>query len=419
MPRAKGERKLEILKALAQMLEAASGWLEGQCKFSPTFWAQLERDFPAAAARFQTRLRALLDQGRQHLMPYIRDDLDKDSAVNHLLEIFGKLYDMKVAGGPMFELYLRNSTLLVMEGLSEGATLADVMRVFSEKDFRHAALRRCTNPLVQDFWREVAEKIKGENWSLVDMRAWVTSKFSRMVYNNLMRRIVLQRRSTIDFLDVMNNGKILLVDLCKGKLGETNAAFLGMMLISLLQRAAFARTTEQGKLNDFYLYVDEFQNLATESFVSMLSEARKYRLNLVITNQYLHQIPEEIRDAVIGNVGTFLSFRVGMRDADMLEDEFLPIVGRSDLTGLPNFQAYVKTLVNGEATKPFSVRTRLETAQENAHIIETIRNGARAYSRPTTEVDEEIERHWAGEAKEPDEQTKKPLDSKVNQGVGD
>ena len=326
-----------------------------------------------------------------------RDDLDKESAVNHLLETFDKLYDMKEAGGPMFELYLRNSALLAMEGMTEPATLADVMRVFSDKQFRSTALRNCTNPLVQEFWREVAEKVRGDDWNLTNMRAYVTSKFSRMVYNSLMRRIIVQRRSTIDFLDVMDSGKILLVDLCKGKLGETNASFLGLVLISLFQRAAFARTSHVGEPRDFYLYVDEFQNLATDSFISMLSEARKYRLNLIMTNQYLHQIPESIRDAVTGNVGTFLSFRVGMRDASMLDGEFLSNIGVNDLTTLPNFQAYLRTLVNGEAAMPFSIHTRLETRQGDAATVEGIKSGVREYSRPTAEVDKEFAQHWTRE----------------------
>ena len=329
-----------------------------------------------------------------NLLDYI-DDLDKGSAVNHLLEIFEKLYDLKATGGPMFEMYLRNSALLAMEGMPEAATLVDVMKVFSDEELRKLALHRCDNLLVQDFWREVAEKVTYGDWSLPNMRAYVTSKFSRIVYNKLMSRLVLQRQSTVDMVEVLNGQKILLVDLCKGKLGETNSAFLGMVLISLLQRAAFSRTSQdKDDIKDFYLYVDEFQNLATDHFISILSEARKYRLNLVITNQYLHQIPENIRDAVLGNVGTFLGFRVGMRDAEMLDGELSATLNRSDLASLPNFQAYLKTLVNGQATKAFSIETRLHKGRRDADVVKAIKERTLAYSRSVSEVDDEIRGYW-------------------------
>lgn len=325
-----------------------------------------------------------------------RDDLDKDSAVNHLLEIFDKLYNMREAGGPIFEMYLRNSALLVMADPTETATLADIMRVFLDKDYRKQKLSRCSDVLVCEFWRNIAEQMSGSDWSLPNMAAYVNSKFARLIYNSLIRNIVLQEHSTIDFLDLMNHRRILLVDLCKGKLGETNSAFLGMILISLLQRAAFSRSGNTD-LADFYLYVDEFQNLATESFTTLLSEARKYHLNLVLTNQYLHQIPEEIRDAVVGNVGTLISFRVGMKDAKELEQEYRPAAMQSDLMNLPNYHAYVTTLIQGEVTKPFNIRTRLDETPVDSSAAQSVMECRVEYARPKDEVETSITERWSGE----------------------
>jgi hypothetical protein len=331
-----------------------------------------------------------------------RDDVDRDSAVNHLLEIFDKLYDMKIAGGPMFENYLRNSALLVMSDPTEGASLGDIMRVFADREFLEDCLSKCKDPMVTSFWRETALKTQSREYSLTDIGAWVTAKFTRMTYNKVIRNIILQRQSTVDFLDVMNSGKIVLVNLCKGRLGETNAAFLGMVLTSLIQRAAFARgrSRNSSEARDFYLYMDEFQNLATEGIGSMLSEARKYRLNLVLANQYLHQIPEKVRDAVFGNVGTFVSFRIGRKDAEMLEDEYLPIVNAKDLTGLPNYHAYVRTLVAGEATRPFSLQTRLDLGEHNPSSIEEIQSNMKRYTTPAVEVERDILAQWAAKEKQ-------------------
>ncbi len=322
-----------------------------------------------------------------------RDDLDKDAAVNHMLEIFDRLYDMRMAGGPVFEQYFRNSLLLAMSDPNDPATLVEAMRVFTDESFRNAKLAQCADPFVQMFWRQMAIPAKSKDWSLADMAAYVTSKFSRFVYNALIRPIALQQRSTLNFLQIMNEGRIVLVDLCKGKLGETNSAFLGMILIGLIQRAAFARPTDSSPNppKDFYLYVDEFQNLATDSFSTILSEARKYRLNLILTNQYLHQIPENIREAVLGNAGTLLSFRVGMADATALEEEFLPLVNRKDLVNLPNYHAYLNTLVDGEATRPFNIVTRLVKPEEDQSVFDAIRANIGAYSRPRSEVMAEIE----------------------------
>lgn len=327
-----------------------------------------------------------------NLLDY-RDTLDRDSAINHLLEIFDQLYDMRVAGGPIFEQYLRNSAHLATGCGRNKATLADIGRVFVDRTYRIEQLEKCTDPLVRSFWINIATKIKSDNWSLTDMAAYVTSKLSRIIYNGLMRPIVLQRESTVDLLECMNKRRIVLIDLAKGKLGETNARFLGMILLSLITRAAFSRS-EFGNpktLPDFYLYVDEFQNLATDSFSAILSEARKYRLNLIISNQYLHQIPQDLQDAVLGNAGTVLSFRVGLQDAELLERRYSNGVSQFDLMSLSNFNAYLTTLLHGEASSVFDIKTRRFDGAAKEATAERIRKtSAERYARPRAEIDAEI-----------------------------
>lgn len=227
------------------------------------------------------------------------------------------------------------------------------------------------------------------------MASYVTSKLSRIIYNGLMRPIVLQRESTIDLLECMNKRKIVLIDLAKGKLGETNSRFLGMILLSLITRAAFSRSEDADPkaLPDFYLYVDELQNLATDSFSAILSEARKYRLNLIISNQYLHQIPQHLQDAVMGNAGTVLSFRVGLQDAELLESRFMNGVTRFDLMSLSNYHAYLTTLLRGEATSIFDIKTRLFDGPISTSTALRIREtSADRYARPRDAIDAEIAR---------------------------
>ena len=321
-----------------------------------------------------------------------RDNLDRDSAINHLLEIFAQLYDMRVAGGPIFEQYLRNSALLATTSKETTATLADIGRILTDPSYRKRQLALCKEPLVKDFWRRIGTKTQGEH-SLENLAAYVTSKFTRIAANSLMRQIVLQDKSTVDFLYCMKKRKIVLIDLAKGRLGDTNSRFLGMVLMSLLTRAAFARSeaSDPGELDDFYLYVDEFQSLATENFSTILSEARKYRLNLIVSNQYFHQIPKELQDAVIGNAGTILSFRAGLQDAEMLETRFASGVSRYDLMALENYHAYLVTLIDGNATPVFDVETREPIVQYDPEVARSIKLASnRKHTRSRRVVEESI-----------------------------
>jgi type IV secretory pathway VirB4 component len=214
--------------------------------------------------------------------------------------------------------------------------------------------------------------------------------------------VLFRSRSSIDFSSVVNDGKILLVDLCKGRIGDTNMAFLAMVLIALIQRAAFARTSSDDKsqLRDFHLYIDEFQNVATDSFVTILSEARKYRLCATLTNQYLHQIPKEIADAVIGNVGTTIAFRSGAVDADLLIEQFGTSVEREDFVNLPNFHAYVRTLVHGQAIAPFSIRTVPHEATPSSDTAEAIQARRSSYGMAVGDVDALVARRWESQVAE-------------------
>jgi len=322
---------------------------------------------------------------------------ERDIAINQMMEIFDKLYDLRATGGPMFEMFMRNALYLVTEDPESGATLVDVPRVLANQNFRRYKLNRCQNEYVKRFWIDEALRAGGDA-SLANLTPYVTSKLSRFLYNELIRPIVSQARSTVNMREVMDQGKILLVNLSKGKLGDTNSAFLGMVIISKILAKALSRADvpDKSHVKDFYLYVDEFQNLATDTFITILSEARKYRLNLIITNQYIHQTKDSIQNAIFGNVGTLVSFRVGQLDAERLAKEYAPLVYPLDLMSLPNFNTYVRTLIRGESTKPFSMKTLMDqtTVDESLALLVTERS-RKAYGRPAKQVDQEIQERWA------------------------
>ncbi|MEC4675523.1 MAG: DUF87 domain-containing protein [Nitrospirota bacterium] len=338
------------------------------------------------------------------------DELEKDFVVNQMFEIFAKLYDLQQTGGPMFEQYMKNALLLIMDDPDSGSTLLEVQKVFAEPEFRKYKLSRCRNRYVLEFWEGIARRAGGES-SLENMAPYIVSKLSMFIYNNTMRNIISSQRSSIDMRQVMDDGKILLVDLCKGKLGNTNSHFLGMILVYRILMAALGRrdVKDKDKLKDFYLYVDEFQNLATDSFISILSEARKYRLSAILTNQYLTQVPPEVQSAITGNVGTIMSFRVGMADAGVLEREFYPVFTKSDLMNLPNWRVCVSMLSSGEALRPFGMQTLNVASQKNARTAEKIRAlSGKRYGRRPKEIEREISARW-NRPKTAREQIKKML----------
>ena len=282
---------------------------------------------------------------------------EKTFIVNEMQSIFNKLFVAETMG-PMFEQYMRNALLLLMEDMpNEPATLVEVPRIFTDPEYRKRKLARIKNPVVIDFWEKEAVKAGGEA-SLANMTPYITSKFNNFVANDYMRPIIGQPRSAFNFRGVMDDGKILLVNLAKGRIGDINAGLLGMIFTGKILMAALSRVDipEESKRRDFNLYIDEFQNFTTASIASILSEARKYRLSLTIAHQFIAQLEENIRDSVFGNVGSEIVFRVGPQDAEFLKKQFDPVFDENDLMNIDNMNAYAKILINGETSRPFNLR---------------------------------------------------------------
>jgi hypothetical protein len=296
----------------------------------------------------------------------------KTFVVNEMLSIFNKLFDMKTAGGPMFEQYFRNAVMLTIEDPESGSTLLDVSKVLANKQFREMKLSRCKNPIVVQFWKEVAEKAGGEA-SLANIIPYITSKFDNFLSNDIMRPIISQQKSSFNFREVMDNKKILLVNLAKGRLGDINANLIGLILVGKILMAALSRADAlHTNPAPFYLYIDEFQNVTTDSIASILSEARKYKLSLNVAHQFIAQLQESIRDAVFGNVGSMAVFRVGADDAEYLEKQFAPTFTAKDIINIENRNAYLKILVHGKPVKPFNIET-LPPPKGNLEIIEKLK----------------------------------------------
>ena len=294
--------------------------------------------------------------------------------VNEMLAIFKKLYASSPESmGPAFEQYFRNATMLVLEDPETGNTLLEIPRVLADPAFRNLKLSRCKNPIVVQFWRDIATKTSGES-GLQNMIPYITNKFDVFISNDVMRPIIAQEQSSFNFRDIMDSKKILLVNLSKGKLGEMNANLLGLIIIGKFLMAAMSRVDSFGThLPDFYLYVDEFQNIATPSISAILSEARKYGLSLNLAHQFIAQLPEDIKAAVFGNVGNMVVFRVGADDAEFLESQFTPIFKSSDIMKIENRNAYAKILINGKPASPFNIEM-LPPPTGRAEIVEQLKN---------------------------------------------
>ncbi|MFA5889235.1 MAG: TraM recognition domain-containing protein [Candidatus Paceibacterota bacterium] len=319
----------------------------------------------------------------------------KTFVVNELFSIFQKLYGkVPEALGPMFEQYFRNATMLVIEDPDTGCTLLDVSRVMTNKVFRDLKLSNCKNPVVVQFWREVAEKAGGEA-SLANIVPYITSKFDVFLANDIMRPIIAQEKSSFDFRQIMDNKKILLVNLSKGRLGDINANLIGLILVGKILMAALSRVDMVGKdFPPFYLYIDEFQNITTNSISTILSEARKYKLSLNVAHQFIAQLQEEIRDAVFGNVGSIISFRVSSEDAEYLEKQFSPIFTAKDLMNVDNLNALIKILVGGRPQKAFNIKESFPP-KGNLALVETLKQlSYLTYGGNRTDIEEDILRKY-------------------------
>lgn len=315
----------------------------------------------------------------------------KTFVVNELFSIFQKLYGaVPESMGPMFEQYFRNATMLVLEDPSTGSTLMDISRVLADASYRRAKLAKATNPVVVQFWREIATKAGGEA-SLENIVPYITSKFDVFTANDFMRPIIGQQTSSFNFRQVMDERKILLVNLSKGRLGEINANLIGMIIVGKILMAALSRVDDSSKsFPDFFLHMDEFQNVSTNSISAILSEARKYKLGLTVAHQFIAQLDEDIKDAVFGNVGNMVAFRTGPEDAQFLEHQFTPTFTATDLMNVPNRNAYARVLANGTPTKPFSIATKppLDVDFDKVERIKQL--SYERYARPRAEVESEI-----------------------------
>ncbi len=283
---------------------------------------------------------------------------EKTFIINELLAIFNQLFD-KMSMGPMFERYMRGTLNLLMDdAANEPATLMEIPRVFNDEEFRRRKLSRSNNQPVIDFWTKEVPKTSGDQ-SLGNFAPYISSKFDGFTSNDYIRPIIGQTKSSFNFREAMDEQKIILVNLSKGKIGDLSSQLLGMVIIGKILQAALSRVDiDEKSRSDFYLYIDEFQNYTTDSIATILSEARKYRLNLVIAHQFIAQLKDNIRESVFGNVGNLISFRVGPPDAETLVKHFGPVFSEKDLISIENLNAYVKILVNGEPTMPFNVKIK-------------------------------------------------------------
>ena len=319
----------------------------------------------------------------------------KTMVIDELFGIFDKLYNLKEVGGPMFEKYFKNSALLLLDDYTnEIPVLADIGRVLVNDQYRADKLSRETNPLVKEFWQLEAEKAGGEQ-SLANIAPYITSKLNAFIFNEFLRPIINQKKSSFNFREVMDSQKILIVNLSKGKIGDINANLLGMIIVGKLMMAALSRIDilDEKARKDFYLYMDEFQNFTTDSIATILSEARKYRLDLIVAHQFIKQLKESIRDAVFGNVGSIAAFRISPDDAEFMKNKFEPVFSPQDLMNIDNLNAYVNLLINGQTARPFNIKLETERvfgagSPEIARAVKEM--SFIKYSRPREEVEKEL-----------------------------
>jgi hypothetical protein len=277
-----------------------------------------------------------------------------------------------------------------MDDPASGSTLMEIPKVLSDEEFRAMKISKCKNSTVVDFWTKEAEKAGGEA-ALANMVPYITSKLTTFLSNDMMRPIISQQKSTLDFRDIMDNKKILLINLSKGKIGEINAKLLGMVVVGKILMAALSRVDQpEDQREDFYLYLDEFQNVTTDSIAQILSEARKYHLCLILAHQFIAQLKEEISKAVFGNVGSMVIFRVGPEDGEFLEKQLAPTFSKKDLVNVDNYNAFVRILISNVLTKPFNIKTYPPTKgdQEVANAIKDL--SRLKYGRDKNIVNREI-----------------------------
>ncbi len=314
----------------------------------------------------------------------------KTLVVDELFGIFKKLFGaVPESMGPAFEQYFRNSALLVMDSPELGNTLLDISRIFADPLFRARKIAACKNPIIRQFWEGIASQTTGEQ-SLENYGPYVTNKFDIFTTNDYVRPIIAQQKSSINFRQIMDERKILLVNLSKGRIGDLNANLLGLVIVGKFLIAALARDTFDKSLPPFYLHIDEFQNFTTPSIATIFSEARKYKLSLTVAHQFIAQLQEQIRDAVFGNVGSICAFRVGATDAEFLEKQFAPTFKAGDLINVDNRRAHLKLLIHGKPSAPFDFETLAFKPGSAEHLDMLRQRSAQTYGRPRAEIEREI-----------------------------
>jgi hypothetical protein len=316
----------------------------------------------------------------------------QDFVIQEVINVLYKLYDPQRQGiiGPRYEHLFRNAALTVMSG-PDGGTFIDIPKLFRDRDYVNQKLKHVTDQNVLEFWQKEMPQSQRSN-EFGDVVSWFVSKFGAFLSNSMMRNIIGQTKSSFDLRDIMDNKKILLVNLSKGRTGELNSRLLGMMFVMKFQAAAMSRANipEEDRV-DFALYVDEFQNFSTDSFATIMSEARKYHLNLIVANQFTTQLTEEIRDAVFGNMGTIVSFRVGQNDVETLSRYFQPSFDPADLLRVPNYNAIVRTLIGGVPTQPFSMATIPPLGSPNKQLGGALKQlSAAKFGKPRQTAEREI-----------------------------
>lgn len=321
----------------------------------------------------------------------------KDFLIQEALDMLHKLYDPNQQGimGPRYDHIFRNAALTIMADPA-GGTFVDIPKLFRDPKYVQQKLQHVTDKTVIEFWQKEMPAAQRSN-EFGEVVSWFVSKFGAFLSNEMMRNIIGQTKSAFDLRDVMDNKKILLVNLSKGRTGDLNSKLLGMVFVMKFQAAAMSRANiPEDERIDFSLYVDEFQNFATDSFATIMSEARKYHLNLIVANQFTTQLTPEIRDAVFGNMGTIVSFRIGQNDVESLTQYFQPTFDGDDLLRVPNFNTIVRTLIGGVPTQPFSMATLPGLGTPNPRLAQALKQLAAAkYGRPKNVVGAEINERMA------------------------
>ncbi|MFH0856488.1 MAG: type IV secretion system DNA-binding domain-containing protein [bacterium] len=283
---------------------------------------------------------------------------EADFAVQEMISIFYKLVTDPNMIGPMFEHNMRNAMLTLMADKEYPGTICEIPRIFTDPEFQKYKVKKVTDPMVRAFWEK--EMAKTSDFHKSEMLGYLISKVGRFIENEMVRNIIGQPKSGFNFREVMDNKKILLVNLSKGKVGEVNSDLLGLIVVAKLQMAALSRASlPEEQRHDFYLYIDEFQNYVTDSIATILAEARKYRLNLIMGHQYISQLVKnqdtKVRDAVFGNAGTMACFRIGPEDAEFMEKQFAPVFNQNDLINISKYHAYMRLLIDNTVARSFDM----------------------------------------------------------------